>query len=190
MLVLFILLLPHAFANPCLEQDRLSLNQAQALSQSQTLPQLGIQEPSITPLGCTRSYRFEGKVQRVDSYYRRDAENLRETLTDYPEALHHIDAYQDNRKIARIATYVGSAGLLLMLLRTMKRKIAPEENEVIKTAANVTFWAGAGLAGGSMIFNLALLRPNEKHISSAVNIYNEKNPDHPIQLEFSTGVVF
>jgi len=166
----------------------------QLLAQS-GMDKLGVQA-SAQPtdekvMGCDREFKPEPRLkpQSIDSFHRRDAEKLRQYVSDIPEARSELDLYQRNRRKVQKAAYVGTAGAMILLtgLILSAQTESPSRKNNYRA---IGIFGGGGLIAGSMVWGLSLLRSNEEHLINAVNIHNEKNPNKPIELQFTTGLVF
>lgn len=168
--------------------------------ESKKVPTTPSAPPQLRPKGpadiyrCQRYFTYDGKVYGCDSNIGQDAERLRPILEPVPEAIAELDQYQGNRARIRTAAYVGTGGLLLMVLgnlistRFYDSNNAPTDtSNIIRSAALL---GGAGVMAGSFVFALSYGRENEKHLGRAVELYNAARPNKPIELQFSTQIHF
>lgn len=159
------------------------------------LNKLGVQAPARPSdektMGCDRGFKPEpqSKPQSIDSFHRRDAEMLRKYVDNMPEAKSELDLYQRNRRMVLKAAYVGTAGAIVLLTGLILSSQTTSASHKNNYRA-IGVFAGGGLIAGSFVWGLSLLRSNEEHLINAVNIHNEKNPNKPIELQFTTGLVF
>ncbi len=136
-------------------------------------------QKALETIHCKRLFVVQGKTLDCDSYHQNDAEKLRPYLQDVPEALKELDTYQSNRSQVRAVSYTGSLGLLAALIGVF---INGKEEPTLR---NVAIFGGLGLAGGSLLYGLTLMRTNESHIQNAVQYHNQKHPERPIELQFN-----
>ena len=166
----------------------------------QKVPTTPSAPPQLRPRGpsdiyrCQRYFIYDGKVYGCDSNIGQDAERLRPLLEPVPEAIAELDQYQANRARIRTAAYVGTSGLLLMILgnfvstRFYDSNNAPTDtSNLIRSAALI---GGAGVMAGSFVYALSYGRENEKHLGRAVELYNTVRPNKSIELQFSTQLHF
>lgn len=149
-------------------------------------PKLSRQIPVTAYFGCRRAFRWKEKTYLADSYYKNDAGRLKLVVRDTPDALRAIDRYQNNQTSARIAAYVGSVGLMVAVASLFINTSDPTWNRI----RNIGLVGGLSLAGGSFLVNFTILRTNESNIKDAVQYYNGAHPQTPIDLQFSTSVLF
>ncbi len=185
-LVLFLLIVP----NLCLgAQSSYEKEEARIPTRPSTPPLLEQKVPIEYP-HCERYFVYRGKAFECDSNLGRDAERLRVLLKDVPSALFELDTYQENREKIKVASYLGTAGILAMILGVLiSRPPFDRDNGSIKPGGYVLLGGGI-LAGNSLIYGLSLVKTNESHLRNAVGYYNAAHPDDPIELQFSTRVNF
>jgi hypothetical protein len=140
----------------------------------------------MEPFGCRRQYFHRDQVLNVDSFHKRDGERLRQVVSGTPEALTSLNRYQSNILSARAAAYVGTVGLVAALVSSFLNTSDPTQSSL----RQILSVGGLILAGGSFAFSFAVLRTNESNLKDAVQYYNSANPNTPIQLQFSTSVLF
>jgi protein-S-isoprenylcysteine O-methyltransferase Ste14 len=97
-----------------------------------------------------------------------------------------LNRYQSNILSARAAAYVGTVGLVAALVSSFLNTSDPTQSSL----RQILSVGGLILAGGSFAFSFAVLRTNESNLKDAVQYYNSANPNTPIQLQFSTSVLF
>ncbi len=152
-------------------------------------PPLVQNAPKFIP-HCERYYLFEGKKFECDSNLGQDGERLRSIMAEVPSALVELDAYQQNLKNIRTAAYVGTAGILAMVLGViMNRPPVDPVSGALRPGAYVML-VGFGVTVNSLIYGLSVVKTNEAHLAHAVNYYNQARPDRMIELQFSTQVNF
>lgn len=153
-----------------------------------TPPQLRPSTPKIDPIGCFRAYRHKGVVRPIDSYNRRDGENLRTVFEGVEPSIDELNRYQQNRRNAKIAAYVGSVGLAMMgaslVTSLLSRGATPNR------ISPILLYGGLATSVGGFGYGFAILRTNEKRIDRAVEKYNEAHPESPIELMFQTTFLF
>lgn len=139
---------------------------------------------------CERYYLYQGKKMECDSNLGNDGEHLRPYMKDVPQALAELDTYQDNLKKLKMAAYLGSAGMLIMVAGILiSHPPIDDTSGALKTGGWVML-GGFGLAANSLIYGFSLMKTNEAHLGNAVNYYNSAHPDRPIELQFSARVNF
>ncbi len=143
---------------------------------------------------CDREFIYNGKKLNCDSNAKPDGEGLRAVVQDTPSAVNELDTYQDNRRSIRNAAYVGSVGLLSALAGLLiSRQFTDSAGNISSTGSSIRNIMGIGgfsLFGGSLIYALTVVKTNESHLGAAVQNFNTAHPDHPIELQFSTGLSF
>jgi hypothetical protein len=139
------------------------------------------------PFLCKRFFVYQGRKLVCDSHRGRDAENLRPILSEVPEAIAELDAYQRKRRNLNQAAYVGTAGMVLYLGRNLITSLLfPEFDPRRDTYSRWMQWAGLGMVGGTVIYGLNALKASETHLERSIELYNQVRPDRPIQLQFQT----
>lgn len=138
------------------------------------IPQLG---PTTIPkdiLKCERQIIYRNKVLACDSPIAADGEGLRMLLSSSPEAMAHLDHYQQNRRSMVNTAYFGMAGLMVAAFAP-RWASNPSERSI---------WIGGGLALtlGSFAYGRSRLRANESYLDQAIDTFNRANPTDPIQL--------
>ena len=153
-----------------------------------------VQRPLIKPkpvasIGCERPFVYRNEVYSTDSPQAQDAATLKYFVQSVPEAGKMLDTYQKNREKSKISAYTGTFGLLLLVLAPMlsKKLFSPESRDSAFHALQIT---GIALAAGGFIYSFTLLRTNESLIPKAVETFNAKNREDPIELKFETGWKF
>lgn len=153
-------------------------------------PSFDHNHPPIDSFICPRLYVYRGKTLNCDSALAWDGENLRPILSDTPEALAELDAYQARRRNVQSLRYVGGAGALLALTGSILERTALRDDPRRVVIRNIAVFGGLSIAAGSFAFSLALLRSNESRLGRAVQLHNQAKPKDPITLQFSTGIDF
>lgn len=142
---------------------------------------------------CQRSFTYQGKTYSCDSNIRLDGENLRPILRTVPEAVSELDDYQKTRRQVRAAAYVGTLGVIVMIagaLFSLRYREAGVATDLSSSVRNTSLWIGGGIAAGSFVTALSLVKGNEERLNRAVDRFNAANPEEPIQLQFTTGFSF
>lgn len=150
-------------------------------------PQFDLQS-DVEMVGCQRSFTWKNEVLPVDSYLTLDGEGLKVAVAEVPSAVAELEAYQKNRRFAQTAAYVGSFGLSVAVLGILLRKVM--HNSTGDTLRDVGVIGGVGLTVGSIAFSYSILSTNEGHLYRAVDDHNQAKPQQPIELQFSTGILF
>jgi len=150
-------------------------------------------ECDIEELGCKRAFIRDGKTMPVDSYHKRDGERLRPIIKDVPDAISELNIYQSNRRTVQSAAMVGTTGLLvlvgsILVGNTINRD--PTQQTTGNLVKEIGTIAGASIALGSVVYSFGILRTNENHLFTSVENYNAARADDPIELKFSTGILF
>lgn len=151
-------------------------------------PQLKTQT-NVRPFGgCKRAFTYRGKRYAIDSNYRQDGERLRPIIRSVPAAVSELDLYQKNRQSAKLGAYLGTIGLVTALATVLfVGELAPEYQRPVRA---IGIFGGLGLAGTGFIYSFGIMRSNERHLSRAVENYNSVRSRDPIELQFSTGILF
>lgn len=168
-----------------------------SFADAQAQPSEGMQTTAIPALqfsrknlkidmGCKREFLYEGQLRRLDSFDCKNAEHLRPLIQGIPQAVAELDAYQKNRKNLVGAAYIGTIGLVAMILANNLLR----NDKVGDLGENIARYGGIGLLGGSALFSLVILQTNESHLTKAVTYHNQANPDRAIELQFSTEFTF
>ncbi len=118
-----------------------------------------------------------------------DAAGLRPILDQTPDALAELEAYQLGRRKIRNLAYFGTGGLALTFLGPSIARLIPNA-QTSSVLSSILTASGVGLIGGVVLFGGVTLRNNERHLSRAVELYNQSNPKDPIELQFSTSFSF
>lgn len=150
-------------------------------------PALSVNKPSDAFI-CRRAYTHLGKSYSCDSHLGWDGENLRPILQDSPEALKELNEYQETRRRVRSLAYVGSVGLGIAALGLIGSRAYEGGTKIV--VRNIGVFTGLSIAAGSFIYGYSTLQSNEEHLGRAMQLHNKAHPDHPIELQFSTGVSF
>ena len=151
----------------------------------QLAPRIGKSKPQ-----CERYFLYQGKKMECDSYLGGDAERLRPLFADVPSALAELDAYQANLKKMKLAAYIGTAGILVIIAGiVISRPIVDPGSGALKPGGYVAL-GGFGLSLNSLIYGFSLKRTNEIHLGNAVQYFNAAHPDRPIELQFNTQINF
>lgn len=192
-LTLFLLIIPYSsyavsapytkpYARPYEEEE------AEIPKKPSTPPALTQKVPTDIP-HCERYFVYQGHTLECDSNVGKDAERLRSLMQDVPNALAELDQYQSNQKQIKVAAYLGSLGLLVALAGIL---IKPPFDKVsgAPLAGGFVILGGLGLSVNSFIYGLSLMKANEAHIGTAVDLFNSAHPDRPIQLQFSAQINF
>lgn len=188
---LFILLSGESYASDCYfelyegplaKKDTLENNMlaAEQGKKAQLLAQ-----KNLDTLGCKRLFLYQGVLQSVDSFQKRDGEKLRPYFAEIPEAQNSLNRYQSNRSRVKNAAYVGTAGIALILV-----SILFEEDFTDVDFRDALFFSGVGLTVGGFGYSFITLSQNEKNLERAVDFHNKKNPEKKIELKFNAGFVF
>jgi hypothetical protein len=156
--------------------------------QPSTLPVFARSRPSA-PQECDRFFVYQKKKILCDSNLGKDAEALRPILSQVPEAVSYLDKYQRRRRQLKTSAYFGTVGLALLLTGLLAPKISNQPNTQ-QTIKNVSKIGGLGFLTATGIFGIIILSTNEANLGQAVQIYNQKRPNDPIELQFSTGILF
>lgn len=149
--------------------------------------------PQSDAFQCQRSFVHKGKVMSCDSNIRLDGEKLRPILRDTPLAVSELNEYQRTRTRIRSAAYLGTLGLVVMIagsLFSLRYKENGSATDTSNAVRNVSLLTGGGIAAGSFLSALSLIKTNEAHLGNAVSIYNSAHPESPIELRFSTEIGF
>ena len=150
-------------------------------------PQLKYKSP-ITPLGCQRTFTYQQEIRTIDSYHKQNGEQLRPILKDEPEAVSELNLYQRNRYNVEKAAYIGTIGLGIALVGLLiSSRMEEPTSSTIRTAGLL---GGLGIGAGTLIYSFSVLRTNETHLGLAVKNHNQLRPEDPIELNFSTGILF
>ncbi|MFN7685301.1 MAG: hypothetical protein ACK5QT_07820 [Oligoflexia bacterium] len=142
-----------------------------------TSPQLGPPSVPKDVLGCERTLIYRAKTLPCDSPIAADGEGLRMLMHDSPEALESLNRYQAQRRSRFGTAYAGTLGLLVAAL-------APRFSSDA-TTRNLLVAGGLSFTIGSFAFGKAQLAANERNLDRAIDHYNRKHPDDPIQLNRS-----
>jgi hypothetical protein len=139
---------------------------------------------------CERFFVYRGKRLECDSNSGHDADRLRPILKEVPDAIAELDTYQENQDRIKVAAYLGTAGVLIILAGILisRPPFHPKTGEIQPGGWGVI--GGAGLAVGSFVYALGMVKTNESHIGTAIENYNKERPTDPVRLEFSTGIQF
>ena len=144
-------------------------------------PELTVSQPQ-DPFRCERDFIYQGERFSCDSIIRQDGERLRPIINEVPEAIAELDQYQKNRRNIRSASYVGTLGILVMVASSM---LGTGQSDFTK---NFVFYSGVSLTAGTVLYGISTLQNNETHLGNAVRMYNERRPDRPIELQFTTDL--
>lgn len=152
-------------------------------------PVLGVPSPPTRNFGCQRQFMYQGKLMDCDSNLHPDAEKLRPIISDVPAAIAELDTYQLNRYSIRRLAYTSTMGLALAGIGTLiaSQYFSGTQQVLVR---NFTVIPGLLITGGSAVYGFSLLKVNEKHLTNAVEFYNQARPDNRIELQFSTGIRF
>lgn len=150
-------------------------------------PQLRIENPAKS-FGCQRQFAHQKKLIQIDSYHGRDGERLRKYIEDVPAAVSELNEYQSNRRSVQTAAYIGTAGLVIAIASILlKESWDPDQQKKIR---NIGVATGFGMTAGSLVYSFGVLRSNERHLENAIQHYNAAHPQDPLELKFSTGILF
>jgi hypothetical protein len=138
---------------------------------------------------CYREYLYRGESIGCDSTLGPDGEGLRPVVKQVPESVALLDQYQKDRRNLKNLAYVGSAGLVTLLLTqyAVSRITDASARTLVQTLGTAT---GAGLLAGGLVWGLVVVYRSDGRLEEITRIYNAKRPDDPIQLQFSTEVKF
>jgi hypothetical protein len=148
------------------------------------------QRPARDSHHCERFFVFDGKKEECDSNLGHDAERLRPLMHDVPSALEELDLYQENLKKIKTAAYVGTAGILAMIVGVIMSRPPFDPNSGAARPGAYVMMVGLAAGVNSMIYGFSLVKTNEAHLGNAVQYYNAAHPDRAIELQFSTNVNF
>lgn len=141
-------------------------------------------EEALHGFGCERKFSCAGNDFHADSNHRIDGEMLRDYLKQYPEAISELNAYQATRRTIRVASYIGTLGVLIALGGLIaSTQLTGSEQIVIRNVFTAT---GLGLTLASTAATFLVLNINEARLDRAVSIYNRGNPDRQIVLQFKS----
>ncbi len=144
--------------------------------------------PVVNMLGCKRPFMYKGDVYSADTAQAQDAGTLKELMLDTPDALETLNDYNRNRKLSKISAYTGTFGLLTFALAgIVAAQFIQPDRDSIRSAMTI---GGMAIAAGGFLYSFTLLRTNEYLIPKAVNQYNAKHPNEPIELRFEAGWSF
>jgi hypothetical protein len=137
---------------------------------------------------CQRHFIYRGKTLDCDSNLHWDGEKFRSIVHEVPDAVAELDAYQANRRSVQTLAYVGSLGLLSVLVGFFGART----KDGTDAARFRTLFMGAGLItmGASTGYSLYLLNSNESHLGNMIQSYNQARPADPIELQFGTNFSF
>jgi hypothetical protein len=145
---------------------------------------------------CQRYFVYKGNRLDCDSHVRRDGESLRPILALVPKAEEELNTYQTNRRNLRTASYTTTAGLFAVLVgfaldfATQKNNSRIFDPHGSLTPGGILAFTGLAVSFESFVYSLSVSRGNESHLGNAVEVYNQAKPEQPIQLEFSTKILF
>lgn len=139
---------------------------------------------------CEKYFVHQGKVIECDSNLGEDGEHLRSIMSDVPAAIAEMDRYQENRRHIKIASYVGSVGVLAMLVGIIISRPPVDPGSGSVRPGGYVLFSGFGVFANSLLYGLNVARTNQAHLGNAVNYYNAAHPDTPIELQFSTHLNF
>lgn len=140
---------------------------------------------------CQRSFNYDGKTYGCDSNVRSDGEGLRPLIKDIPEANIELNNYQRRKLTLENTAYMGSLGILLLIAGFVwptGSNLDSSGNVSPPAVRSLMIWGGAGIFAGSLFYGYTANRSNENKLAEAVQIHNEKKPDKPILIQFSTGL--
>ena len=141
---------------------------------------------------CERYFVYQGKKIECDSNLGGDAERLRPLMEDVPAAIAELDAYQDNRQKMKLAAYLGTLGLVVLMSGFILGRSTPAFDPISGTPnlLGYVMIGGLGVTVHSVILGFSVGKTNESHVGNAVQYYNSVHPDQPIELKFSTELNF
>ena len=139
---------------------------------------------------CERFFLYRGKKIECDSNLGNDGERLRSIMRDVPPALAELDIYQANQNKIRNVAYVGTAGLLTIILGSVVTRTPFDPVTGSPRFGGYAILGGALAVVNSLIYGLSMVKVNESHLGRAVDHFNQAHPDSPIELKFSTEVNF
>ncbi len=143
---------------------------------------------TVKPFGCRRDFQYEGKVYTVDSFNRADGEHLRPYIADIPEAVDHLNLYQENKRNVQNVAYIGTAGLLLALTGIILSKQISANHAT--SVRNILVFSGGAIMVGSAVYAVNSLISNEENLINAVKSHNMAKPQTPIELQFGATLLF
>ncbi len=176
---------PRPCPDPTVDELRIHLHQDSAEPVQQPL----IKPKPVVPIGCERPFIYRNEAYSTDSPQAQDAATLKYFVQSVPEAEKMLDTYQKNRERSKLSAYTGTFGLLLIVFAPLISRTLFSAG-TRETAFTVFQLTGVGLAAGGFIYSFTLLRTNESLIPKAVDTFNAKNRDDPIELKFTTGWKF
>jgi hypothetical protein len=185
--ILMIVMVPtHSYA---IEKSAYEREEAEIPKKPSQPPQLSPRIGKTVPQ-CERYFLYQGNRMECDSYLGGDAERLRPLMSDVPSALSELDMYQANLKKMKLAAYIGTAGILVIIAGiVISRPIVDPSSGALKPGGYVAL-SGFGISLNSLIYGLSIKKTNEGHLGNAVEYFNAAHPDRPIELQFSTQVNF
>lgn len=150
-------------------------------------PQLA-RKYDIEAFGCKRQYTLAGHYMPLDSFHRQDAEKLRPIVSDIPDAINSLNAYQDNKRTLKTLGYVGTAGIVIAVAGAfLAGEIDTYEGDPHRPSPIVRYspmFAGIGIVVGTILYGLIRLDSNEDNLADTVKYYNEAHPSQPVKLDF------
>lgn len=165
-------------------------------------PQLKNRTNIVPYEGCKRAFQYRGKLLPIDSYYRKDAENLRPIVQKVPAALAQLNTYQSSRRSVELTAYTGTAGLVLIamsfllpdLIFSPSSQPTKEDQDrasaTSDTVKRIGWMSGAAITGFSALSAFVVLVGNENRIKNSVDAYNQAIPEDRIELQFTTEGFF
>ncbi len=138
---------------------------------------------------CERFFLFEGKRYECDSNLGGDAERLRPILQDVPAAIAELDQYQKSRSDVRVSGHLITSALVLAglgMLFSGGQPFNPSNGGL--TPGGAVVLTGMTLGVGAIVHGFTVVNSSDKHIENAVHFYNAAHPDHPVDLQFKTGI--
>lgn len=156
--------------------------------QPSSLPVFSRSRPT-EPQECDRFFVYQNKKILCDSNLGKDAEALRPILSQVPESIESLDTYQRRRRQLKTSAYFGTVGLAFLLTGLLAPKLSSnyDTQQRIKSISKI---GGLGFLTATGVFGLIVLSTNEANLGKAIQSYNQKRPFDPIELQFSTGILF
>lgn len=179
---------PRPCPNPTVEEVKVKMGRSAAEPTTDQRIQSIPKPRTVIPLRCERPFVYRGEVYSADSPQVQDASTLKHFVQSVPEAAAMVEEYQTTRERSKISAYTGTAGIFLLLFsNTIANRFEPASRNSIRAALTT---GGLAIAAGSFVYSIALLRSNEYLLPKAVDTYNQKKPDDPIELHFTAGWSF
>lgn len=139
---------------------------------------------------CERYVTYRGKRFECDSELGMDAERLRPIVKDVPAALAELDSYQRTRRQVRYAGYVGTLGVVSIIVGASLSKSAVDPQTGALNAGAYLTIGGIIVAANALIYGLSIAKANKSHIGRAIDAYNLAQPNDQVVPQFDTRVHF